>query len=930
MLGSKPLSLIFGSAPDPTDHAAMRSYISTLCDQGLAVLLCYPGTKKPFDGRTVTIKNRADKAAAAEAQAAGRRNWKDVKSASGLALATTDKKQFTKKNGYLDEYLKVFNVDEDNPVAINVAIELGGSGLIVVDCDTDNQKLNFLETAGATEEMPPMVVSPGTRGADGEWIHEPGNGHYYFTLTDEQRARLPENMGALTWGGEDGFAVLWRQRYVLIPPSRRKEGAYERVGKEYECPDWLIDELVAHAEAKQSRYVDNNVGPTDDLGVAIDEWAESVSWADLLEPLGWAMRSRPDNCGCDVWTAPGPHSSDKSATAHDAGCSLGRYTEANAPLKIWTDNPGEPFAAYVSETGHTAISKLQVFAWAHHEGSVGAAMDSLGLSTGGTELERSMGIDNNAVLADSGVGHDASAEFSLPDRSTAPDDVDPIADAVAELERDHQVELGTADEMRPEDVAEAQQTTPPGYLTKRCWECDVVEPVENFQVDADGDWWHYDAEDNAHLAGPEEESYTVGPVTQDEVNAVAEELDVPPFSVTEDDDDVPAPVSDIFESGVAGLPVIAPFSHWRDMPPPEYVIDRLIEHGGLSCIIGKPGIGKSCVALDMALSVATGRPWQGRKTLKTRVLYLPGEGLSGTISRIKAWSHEHDVPHEVIDDGIRVANDIVRVGASNEAWGLLAEYILRQKIGLVFFDTFARAATGIEENSATEVGKAVVRLDNLRRLTNCGVVLVHHTSKGDPRAGRGSSALNGALDSELLLSDASWSYEDLGADNPPSGKPLEMDTTKQKNAEQLEEPIPLLMRSCETIDAPYITGATGTVDPMLGEVTLARPRPEPTVETAIRIREFLSQFTETFQTKAEIAAGVMPDPYTRSRTDSAKAWKQTIALAIDTGMRYGLIEHPVNPETENVLTTKFTAGGQSVEGARTAHAKTVMSEGSED
>lgn len=834
MLGSTPLTAILGAAPDPTNHDAVRLFIGTACDAGLSLLLCYPGTKKPFDGRTVRKKNADDKAAQAEAKEAGRGNWAKVKSASGLALATTDKKLIVRKGGYLDEYIKYFGDD----VAVNIAIEVGGSNLIVVDCDTLTQKEGFLETSGAPEEMPPTVVSPGTQGPDGTWIHEQNCGHYYFTLP--KGVELPVNTGAMTWGGENGFAILWNQRYVLIPPSTRPEGPYELVGRDYEAPTWLIEAIEAHAEAKLSRYLDNNAERTDDLSTDIDAWAEQVSWADILEPLGWEMASRPDNCGCDIWTAPGTHSSPKSATAHDGGCALGRYTEVNAPLKIWTDNPGPPFDAYIAATKHTAISKLQAVAWSEHGGDVGRTMDALGLGAHADPLINEMGLDNNAMVEENA---DPTEEITLPDRESAPDDVDPIKDAVDELDN------GPADDGGTEDYN--------------------------------------------------------------------------PFADPDDEDD--APVSDIFETGVAGLPVIAPFSYWRNMPPPEYVVDGLLEHGGLSCIIGKPGVGKSAVALDMALCIGSGRPWQGRKTLRTRTLYLPGEGLSGAVQRMKAFGLMHDQSDEMLDEGTRLANDIVRVGASNEAWGLFAEYILRQRIGLLFFDTFARMATGIEENSATEVGKAIVRLDNIRRLTNCGVVLIHHTAK-DREVGRGSSALNGALDSELLVRDATWDYESTDI-TPPAGKMIELITTKQKNAPQLDEPIPLLMRNCAQFSAPYITGPTGEVDPMLGDITLARPRPEPIVETAIRVNKFLRNFTETYPTKAEIVAGVKPDPYTRSRTDSAKAWKQTIALAIDVGMRYGLIEHPVN-DNDTVLTAKFVVGGETHEGARTAHARAVL--GDED
>ena len=46
-------------------------------------------------------------------------------------------------------------------------------------------------------------------------------------------------------------------------------------------------------------------------------------------------------------------------------------------------------------------------------------------------------------------------------------------------------------------------------------------------------------------------------------------------------------------------------------------------------------------------------------------------------------------------------------------------------------------ASGVDENSATEVGLAVKRFDRLRQLTNAGVLVVHHTAKHNPTAARG-------------------------------------------------------------------------------------------------------------------------------------------------------------------------------------------------
>lgn len=921
ILGSTPLTQILGAPGDNTNHEAMRAYIKALCSHGLSVLLIMPNSKRPFDGRTLRQRRAADKVAQTEAQAAGRRDWIKAKSPGGLALATADSKVILKKGGYLDEYIRVFstwhsaedvNVQVEptqkqindgeavmlEPCPINLAIEVGESGLIVVDADTTAQRESFLEISGAPEDLPPTVITPGTRKDDIE-VHYDG-GHFYFTVSDEDRLRLPRNMGSMTWGGVDGFAVLWDRRYVLIPPSTRAEGAYELVGRDYEAPEWLVQAIIDKGEARAGKFHDNNVAPTDDLGVAINEWAEGVSWASILEPLGWTPTVRPDNCGCEVWTAPGEHSSPKSATAHDAGCGLGRYTETNAPLHFWTDNPGEPFASYIAESGgSTTMSKLQAVAWSDYEGSVGAAMDALGLGDDTATLDRELGLQPKSVEAELGVDQSNLSQDIEIDMAPPQNPFLAAKKTVAKI--DHLVETEDADEEQARLVYESEQES-------------AAEEADGKKVSAKVRQENFSSTSDDEPETPPENPFAVG-----------------------DDEDGPEPA--VFESSVPGVPIFAPFSYWRDMPPPEYIIEGLIEHGGLSCIIGPPGIGKSSVVLDMACCIAVGRPWQGRKTLQTRVMYLPGEGLSGAVQRIKAWAHEHDIPHELIDQNLILANDIIKISASTEAWGEVCKYALQMGVGVIIFDTYARMSTGVDENSATEVGRAIARLDQVRKITSAGAVLIHHTAKHNPRSGRGSSALNGALDSEILVSEGHWDWaengysdDDVESGNLPKGKPLEVDTTKQKNAEQLENPIPLLMRSCEAFDAPYITGPNGSVDPMLGGlVTTARPRPEPTLETAIRIRVHLDEFTSTSLTKAEITAGVRPDRHTATRKDAVKAWKQQVMRALDMGLHYGLLDHPYGTgETSGKMISRYIAGKTSVEDARSRHAAEILSDGDGD
>uniref|UniRef100_A0AAU8GQJ2 DNA primase/polymerase n=1 Tax=Mycobacterium phage BobbyK TaxID=3158892 RepID=A0AAU8GQJ2_9CAUD len=874
MLGSKPLEAVLGSGVDNTDHEAVRAFIRQAADLGLHLLFIYPDSKVPADLRTPQKRKADDKAAQEEAQAAGRRDWQTVKSGAGLALATDDKATLER---YLKRYIQLFSTWVDTlhgqevqwskkaedageiimskPAAVNLAVEVGGSGVVVVDCDTAAQVDRWFEVAEIPEEYrpAPTILTPGQVGPDADindpstWAHADG-GHFWFTVPDKYLPVLPRHLGAMTWGGDHGFAVLWDRRYVLIPPSTRPEGAYEQLGHVYDLPDWLGEAIMAAGERRVQR-AEASAGDTDnpELATHIDRWAENVSWASILEPLGWTPAPRADGCGCAVWTAPGVHASPKSATAHDTGCTAGRYTETNAPLHIWTDNPAEPFDAWVAEKGTSTISKLQAVALINYGGNVGKAMDDMDVTP---DLSVEPGLDPKGVDREHKMNGDG--EFSLPE----PVDTEDQAE-------DNTIVCACGTTIGPDDAREGD----------------------------DGVWYH-----NSH-AVQELPDLVEERLADTPVEYAADLSDLPAdFGKSEKADspyadEVDDPDPDVFDSPHNGVPRIAPFSHWRDMPPPEYIIDGLIEHGGLSSVIGPPGVGKSTVVLDMLCHIATGKNWQGRTTRKTRVLYLPGEGLSGAVQRLKAWEDAHDVD---LADDLLLGNGIILVSAQNEAWGEIAAYIARQGIGLVVFDTFARMSAGLEENSATDVGKAVRRFDKLRELTNAGVCVVHHTAKGAPDTARGSSALNGALDSELLVRMATWDVSQIADDNGRlPGKCIEITTSKQKNAEQLENPLPLLMINYELpggVSAPLITGPNGSVDPMQGEVVLARALPEPIVETAIRIREFVDRLTQQGATRTEIALAVRPDAYAISRADTPIYWKQRIAEAVDKGLRYSLIE----------------------------------------
>ena len=81
-----------------------------------------------------------------------------------------------------------------------------------------------------------------------------------------------------------------------------------------------------------------------------------------------------------------------------------------------------------------------------------------------------------------------------------------------------------------------------------------------------------------------------------------------------------------------------------ELPPPEWLIDGVMPKQALGMLFGPSGHGKSFLALDMALSVATGREWFSHRSAQGQVIYVVAEGGRGMVKRVKAWLHHRNVP----------------------------------------------------------------------------------------------------------------------------------------------------------------------------------------------------------------------------------------------------------------------------------------------
>lgn len=191
--------------------------------------------------------------------------------------------------------------------------------------------------------------------------------------------------------------------------------------------------------------------------------------------------------------------------------------------------------------------------------------------------------------------------------------------------------------------------------------------------------------------------------------------------------------------------------------PPNWLVEDILQSGAFACLVGAPKIGKTFLGLDLALSIATGLPWQGRATQEGQVLYVAAEGSRGNLNlRCDAWAAAHD---NATLNRVFLLPAPVQL-ADREEMDEFLTCVKAKEIEpvLVVFDTLARCFFDREENSAKEMGLLVRGVDRLRAELGSAVLLIHHSGR-EPGRERGSSAIRGAVDTLLLLTEGAYGLQ---------------------------------------------------------------------------------------------------------------------------------------------------------------------------
>ncbi len=207
------------------------------------------------------------------------------------------------------------------------------------------------------------------------------------------------------------------------------------------------------------------------------------------------------------------------------------------------------------------------------------------------------------------------------------------------------------------------------------------------------------------------------------------------------------------------LPIISAgrlLDTYRDLRPP--VIEGLLRAGETMNVIAPSKIGKSWLTLDLALAVATGRPWLDTfATTAGPVLVIDNELHAETIAhRVRRMAEARAVSLDVLDERVFVLSLRGRLKDLHHLAARLR--VERGRFAFVVLDAFYRVVPrGIDENSNADLTDLYNRLDELTEAMGVAFGIVHHASKGDQSAkavtdvGAGAGAQARATDTHLVL-----------------------------------------------------------------------------------------------------------------------------------------------------------------------------------
>jgi archaellum biogenesis ATPase FlaH len=184
-------------------------------------------------------------------------------------------------------------------------------------------------------------------------------------------------------------------------------------------------------------------------------------------------------------------------------------------------------------------------------------------------------------------------------------------------------------------------------------------------------------------------------------------------------------------------------------PPMSWLVKGVIPKAELGMVYGASGSGKSFFCADLAVHMAAGLAWRGKRTKRVRVAYIAAEGAVGFKSRLRATAQHLGVT--LTDLQLWVFGCAPNFVDDAQA-AKLKEQLAALKPDAVFVDTLARVSAGADENSGKDMGKVLEHCKAIQEKSGALVLIIHHSGKNAALGARGWSGIKAACDVEIEVS----------------------------------------------------------------------------------------------------------------------------------------------------------------------------------
>jgi hypothetical protein len=208
-------------------------------------------------------------------------------------------------------------------------------------------------------------------------------------------------------------------------------------------------------------------------------------------------------------------------------------------------------------------------------------------------------------------------------------------------------------------------------------------------------------------------------------------------------------------------------------PDIDWLVSGILQRATTSLVIGEGNVGKTFVWLDLAMHMAYSEKWLGRNTRAGRVLYIYAEGRGGLKQRARAWLQEHnklDIQGRELEENDNISFIPRPVHLLNDRNMLYKTIEDEPEIPeLVVIDTFSMCASGVEENSNSQVAMYLATATDIKQTYGCHVTIVHHMNKSG--GFRGASVFRDNVDTMLVM------------DREDDEGPIKVECKKQRDGE---------------------------------------------------------------------------------------------------------------------------------------------------